>query len=220
MISILLATTGRPQKARRCVQGILTTTTGHDIEIVAAVDHDPDTRETLRPLVDKLLYEDEYRGCSKAWNDALAASQGEHVVLAADDLIWHPRWLDAALAALEHLPGGYGLVGFNDGHWRDELSTHYLVSRRFILEHLGGRIAWEHYAHSFNDAEINDRARAAGRYVWCEEAHVTHEHWLFGDRAQDPTDQRNLGAHPDSHRAYEQRKAAGFPDDLQAVIEA
>jgi hypothetical protein len=147
-----------------------------------------------------------------------AFSRGEHVVLAADDLTWGEGWLDAALAKMAEFPDGWGLVGFNDGHWGEDLSTHYLVSRRLIIEHLGGRIAWEHYVHSFNDVEINERARRAGRYAWCEAAYVTHEHWLFGDRAQDDTDLRNLPAHPASERVFHDRRAAGFPDDLEPVI--
>jgi GT2 family glycosyltransferase len=218
VISFLLATTGRPSMAQRCVQGIRDTTRGHDIEIIAAVDNDPDTRGLLGRHVDRLLYSGEYRGCSQAWNDALVASTGDLLVLAADDLVWHPGWLDAALATMNEFPEGWGLVGFNDGHMGAELSTHYLMSRRLVRDVFGGRVAWDCYRHSFNDVEANERAKRAGRYAWCEAAHVTHEHWLFGQRAQDPTDQRSLPQHPDSQRAYEQRAAAGFPDDMEAVI--
>jgi GT2 family glycosyltransferase len=218
VISVLLATTGRPDMAERCVQGIRSTTRGHDVEIVAAVDADPETLERLLPVADVVDYSETLRGCSAAWNAALLASAGDHVVLAADDLIWGDGWLDAALGTMSEFPDGWGFVGFNDGHWGADLSTHYLVSRRLIVEHLGGRIAWEHYVHSFNDVEINERARRAGRYAWCEAAHVTHEHWLFGDRAQDNTDLRNLPAHPASERVFHDRRAAGFPDDLEPVI--
>jgi GT2 family glycosyltransferase len=218
MISVLLATTGRPEMAERCVRGVLATTEGHDVEIIAAVDADLETFRRLMVLECVVQYSKTLRGCSAAWNAALALSTGEHVVLAADDLIWSAGWLDAALEKMAEFPDGWGLVGFNDGNWGSDLSTHYLVSRRLIIEHLGGRIAWEHYAHSFNDLEINERAKRAGRYAWCEAAHVTHEHWLFGARPQDDTDLRNLPEHPASQRVYHERAAAGFPDDLEPVI--
>jgi GT2 family glycosyltransferase len=220
VISVLLATTGRPEFAARCVTTLLATTRDHEIEIIAAVDADPETRDRLHPFADKLLYSDEYRGSSKAWNDCLAACTGDPVVLAADDLVWQDGWLDAALAKLAEFPDGWGLVGFNDGHWNEELSTHYMISRRLIVEVLGGVIMWECYKHSFQDVEINERARAAGRYAWCEQARVYHSHWLFGDRAMDATDERFLAAHSASHHAFLERQAAGFPNDYPAVITA
>jgi hypothetical protein len=217
MVSILLATTGRPVEAERCVREVRASTP-QALEIVAAVDACEETRKRLLPLVDTLDYREGYRGCSRAWNDALAASTGDPVVLAADDLVFTAGWLEAALNQLAEFPDGYGFVGFNDGHMRDELSTHYLVSRRLIVEAFGGVIAWEAYKHSFNDVEANERARRAGRYAWCEDARVAHTHWLFGDRSADGTDARNLPEHPASEQAFNARRAAGFPDDYEAVI--
>lgn len=224
MVSILLATTGRPEKAEAFARDLIATTEGHEIELVVAVDAD---KETPRRLVSMILpdrvrlvvdHRGEHRGSSRAWNDALAASNGDPVVLAADDLEWQPGWLAAALKCLAEFPDGWGLVGFNDGHWGAELSTHYLMSRRFVAEVLGGVVAWECYRHSFNDREANARAHAAGRYAWCEDARVLHRHWIFGDRPQDSTDTRLLGEHPESQRAFDERQAAGFPNDYEAVI--
>jgi hypothetical protein len=218
-VSVLLATTGRPVEAERCVRE-LRASTRQVIEIVAAVDHDPDTHKRLLPLVDTMVYSDEYRGCARAWNDALAISTGDPVVLAADDLVFQQGWLEAALAQLAQFEDGWGFVGFNDGHMGAELSTHYMVSRRMIVEAFGGVIAWECYLHSFNDCEANERAKRIGRYAWCEQAHVQHTHWLFGGRAQDTTDTKNLVHHPASEQTYARRAAAGFPDDYEPVITA
>lgn len=218
-VSVLFPTTGRPEKAENCLLELRETAGHHDLEVIAAVDADTDTRDRIEPLVDVLLYSTDYRGCSRAWNDALAASSGDPVVFAADDLRWSEGWLDHALGKLDDFPDGWGLVGFNDGHWGAELSTHYLMSRRFIVEVLGGVIAWDHYGHSFNDLEVNERAKRAGRYAWCEDAWVYHEHWLFGDRQQDATDTRKLGEHAAAERIYKERSAAGFPTDYEPVIE-
>jgi GT2 family glycosyltransferase len=223
-VSVLLATTGRHAVIPGYVENLAATTEGHAVELVVAVDSDVDTLRALTGmhtpgrLTVALDYSPVYRGCSRAWNDALAMSTGDPVVLAADDLEWQPGWLDAALKTLDQFEDGWGLVGFNDGHWGAELSTHYLMSRRFVIEVLGGVIAWDAYKHSFNDREANERARAAGRYAWCKDAHVHHRHWLFGGRDQDQTDTRLLGHHPESERAYQQRVAAGFPNDYEAVI--
>jgi len=227
MISILLATTGRPEMAETTVRSLLATTRGHSVELVAAIDAD---RETLRRLATMRLrdgfgmeldYANDYRGCSRAWNDALAASSGDPVVLAADDLVFQSGWLDHALATMAEHEGGWGFVGFNDGQGMGpDLSTHYMVSRRLIVEEFGGVIAWEAYTHSFNDCEANERAKRAGRYAWCEQAHVQHTHWLFGGRGQDETDTRALAYHAVSERMYAVRMAAGFPDDYEPAITA
>jgi GT2 family glycosyltransferase len=223
MISVLLATTGRPDMAEACVRSVVATTRGHDVEVVTAVDADPETLDRfllldwghVRWVVDD---SEDHRGCSRAWNDALAASTGDPVVLAADDLEFQPGWLQTALTRLSEFEGGWGLVGFNDGHWGAELSTHYMVSRRLITEAFGGVIAWPHYHHSFNDREANGRARQVGRYAWCEDARVYHRHWIFGDRMQDTTDTRKLDLHPESERVFAAREAAGFPNDFPSII--
>lgn len=216
MISVLLPTTGRPDRAEACIRQLRATA---DVEVICAVDCDPESARRLAPLVDKLLVATFYRGCSQAWNDCLAEASGDPIVFAADDLEWGEGWLEAALAKLAEFDDGWGMVGFNDGHWDgNELATHYLMSRRFIVEVLGGVVAWPAYKHSFNDLETCERARLAGRYAWCESADVRHVHWLFGDRAQDDTDQRRLPDHPADQRIYDERKANGFPNDYEAVI--
>jgi hypothetical protein len=194
-------------------------TTTERLEIVAAVDRDPKTACLLAPLVDTLCVAPFYRGCSRAWNDALREATADKIVLAADDLSWGDGWAEAALQGLSELPDGWGMVGFNDGNGTEtDFATHYLVSRRFLIEHTGGVIAWECYRHSFNDVEMTERAKRAGRYVWAEDAKVPHAHWLYGGRSQDETDTRNLGAHAESERAYKERAAAGFPDDYPPII--
>lgn len=217
-VSSLLATTGRKRMAEESVRGFLETTEDHDTEVVAAVDNDPDTAEVLEGLGCLVDYSEKYRGASKAWNAALSHAKGNLLVLAADDLEWGPGWLSAALMKMDEFPGGWGLVGFNDGHWGDDLSTHYLMARRFVVEVLGGVVAWDGYKHSFNDREANARALMAGRYAWCKDAHVFHRHWIFGDRHQDETDSRLLGDHAESQLLYQARLAAGFPNDFPPAI--
>lgn len=225
MISVLLPTTGRPEMAERCVARLLDTTDGVPLEICVAIDNCPETLDRIAGIdhppraAVKIDYRQELRGNSQAWNDCLAASTGDPVVFAADDLEWGDGWWQNAAERLSQFPDGWGLVGFNDGHWGEELSTHYLMSRRFVVEVLGGVVAWPEYVHSFNDAEVNLRARQAGRYAWAEDAHVYHSHWLFGDRHRDETDTRTLGGHGAAERTFLERKAAGFPNDgVEPVI--
>lgn len=226
MISVLLPTTGRPDMAAAMVESLRATTQGHEVEVLAEIDADADTYNRLAALPGSpdfricLHLFPSYRGNSAAWNEALRRSKGELILFGADDLEFTEGWLEAALGARESLPDQWGMVGLNDGHHGAELATHYLLDRRFVIEVLGGVVAWPFYPHSFNDLETNDRARAAGRYVWAEAALVRHSHWIFGDRPQDATDTRTLGDHPEARATYERRKAAGFPTDYDPVITA
>lgn len=220
MISVLLPTLHRPQMAAAAVQSLYETIGEHAVELVVAVDDEPADGPTEQAIEAVLLPDASVvwsrsgspQGCSAAWNRALRRSTGDPVVFAADDLCFQQGWLDAALAELARFEDGWGLVGFNDGHWGAELSTHYLLSRRFIIEVLGGVIAWEGYKHSFNDLETCERAKAAGRYAWCGDARVYHAHWLFGDREKDETDLRRLPEHPADEQLFRERQAAGFPN--------
>jgi GT2 family glycosyltransferase len=219
VISVLLATTGRPEMAAASIASLAESTIGHEVEVVLASDVEPvQVPEYGSRFCVVIDHCDERRGSSRAWNDALRRAQGDPLVLAADDLEWQPGWLDAALETLGTLPGGWGFVGLNDGHWGADLSTHYLMSRRLIAEVFGGVVAWECYLHSFQDREANERARRAGRYAWCEQARIVHRHWLWGERQQDETDTRNLGGHTQSELAFHARAAAGFPNDYEPII--
>jgi glycosyltransferase involved in cell wall biosynthesis len=224
LTSIILPTTGRKDRAVTCIQGLIATTKDRDVEIIAVVDADPESRDAiskaLHGVKHRLLYSDTLRGCSKAWNDGLAVAAGEYIVIAGDDLRWGDGWLDEAIKVMLTLGPKGGCVGLNDGHWNGavEVATHYMLSRDFIITVLGGVVAWEFYKHSYNDLEITERARAAGRYAWAEQAKVIHEHWLFGGREKDATDNLWLGQHGEATKIYEERKAAGFPCDYVPVI--
>jgi GT2 family glycosyltransferase len=147
MISVLLATTGRPEMAETTVRGIIATTQGHDVEIVCAVDKDMETMHRMVSMDASIVldYQPDYRGCSRAWNDALAASIGDPVVLAADDLVFQPGWLDHALATMAEHEDGWGFVGFNDGQGTgpDETDTrnlpyHGVSERMFAVRQAAG----------------------------------------------------------------------------------
>ena len=220
VVSVILPTTGRKEMALAAVQSIRATTEKTPVEIIAVVDADKESAEALRPLVHMVDYSEDYRGNVAAWNRGLELARGDYVVFAADDLEFCPGWLEEALRVMrEKFPDGKGMVGFNDGVWDgNQLATHYILHRQFILDVLGGRIAWPCYPHSFNDLETNERAKRAGKYAWAEKAVVRHNHWTTGTRVKDETDNRWLTQYEASKMAYAHRQAAGFPDDYPPVI--
>ena len=234
-VAVLLPSTGRAERLGRCLRKLIVTSRPHHLEICVVVDNDMNSCDAVMDAVARgslppedagrvrlaLKHNVDYVGNSAAWNQALSmvSSEASYMVFAADDLIWHEGWLDEALRVmLTTFDERGGLVGFNDGHWDgNELSTHYIMSRWFVENVMGGKVAWEGYKHSFNDVEANGRAKKAGRFAWAPGAVVEHEHWTFGTREQDETDRRFLSGWAASQQLYADREAAGFPDPDEVV---
>jgi len=233
LISVIMPTTGRAQRALACVELLLTTTREWPIEVVAPVDVDEESRDMLGDFLAgyggsnlarwRVPFCEEYQGQPRAWNAGLKESKGEYVVFAADDLRWTAGWLDAAMGCMATLPEGGGLVGFNDLHRTFTMkkeSTHYLASRRFIVRHLNGCIGFPYYSGACNDSEACGRARNAGLYVPCYAAVVEHVHHEYALRERDATDDLWFGDRRPSLRELGRRRALGFPNDFEPAITA
>ena len=103
------------------------------------------------------------------------------VFLGADDLHFHPGWLDAAVAQLDP---GIGVVGTNDlGSKRvmaGEHATHSLVTRAYVLEHgtidQPGQVLHEGYPHEFVDDELVATAKSRNAWAFAADSHVEHLH--------------------------------------------
>ena len=123
------------------------------------------------------------------------------------------------MRVMHGLPKGGGLVGFNDLHQNgDVLSTHFLMSRQFVVEHLNGVIAYPHYVYCCNDTESNGRAKLAGRFAWAEQSVVRHDHPAFGTRERDENDMRNDKYFTRDVEEFHRREELGFPNDFKPVI--
>ena len=95
----------------------------------------------------------------------------------ADDTIPLPGILDMAIAAQLNFDG---LIGFNDGTPRSKHhATHFAVSRQFIENELAGEIFHTGYKHCFCDDELTFRAKLAGKFKYCENAKLKHNHPLL-----------------------------------------
>lgn len=100
--------------------------------------------------------------------------------LGADDLRFHPGWLEAAEALLSET---VGVVGTNDlcnpRVMRGEHATHFLVARWYA--DLGtvdeeGKLLHEGYAHEYVDNELIATARSRGAYAHAADSRVEHLH--------------------------------------------
>ena len=218
-VSIILPSTGRPERLYTALRSIEVTTRAADIELIVVIDADPHSKAIAEAFGAIVNYCKWYRGNMDCWNIGLEIATGRYIVFAADDLVFSDGWLEESMLKMATLPSGIGLVGFNDGHHNGhDLATHYIIHRQFIIEHMGGRLTWPCYQYEMVDRETTERAKRAGRYAWAEDARVRHVHWHDGERERDATDERNIGGQMAARAIYILREAAGFPDSWPAVI--
>lgn len=98
------------------------------------------------------------------------------VMFLGDDTIPKADFLKNALQAAEAFPAKQGIVGLNDlFHDGNEMATHFL-GHKAMLPYLGGEFFHTGYIHMMCDLELTRRAKAAGRYVWAEDAIIEHDH--------------------------------------------
>lgn len=98
------------------------------------------------------------------------------IVFLGDDTLLEKDCIDNALKmAQDH---DLWLVGFNDGH--GQKATHWLANKR-LLHHLENReFFYTGYIHNFCDDELSLRTQMLGKYKWCKDAKIIHNHPAFG----------------------------------------
>ncbi len=221
-VSIVLPSYRRPERLVNAVKGILDHTDYAPYEIIVVIDEDTDSRNRVQALDDPhvmVLFNEQRRGAPACWNQGLAASRGHILAFWNDDCMPEAGWLDAALEAHQDQIAGYGLVGFNDGYQDGNmLAVQYLFDRPFCVDHLGGVMAYEVMLFGFNDTVANDRAKKAGRFYWCPESVVQHNHWSRDGGQMDALNRENMQMQGKDGYVYDRMKAAGFPDDFEPVL--
>lgn len=114
-------------------------------------------------------------------NIAYTATAEPWLFLAADDLQFHPGWLEQAAA---HVVGTVGVVGTNDlGNprvIRGEHATHCLVTRSYVDAHGTidelGKVLHEGYHHEYVDDELVGTAKHRDAWAFADSSIVEHLH--------------------------------------------
>lgn len=111
--------------------------------------------------------------------------------LGADDLRFHPHWLERAVARLQN--PAIGVVGTNDLSNRRVLAgkhaTHSLVTRAYV-DRFGtidepGKVLHEGYPHEYVDDEFIGTARRRRAFVFAADSIVEHLHPMVGKAPMD-----------------------------------
>jgi hypothetical protein len=182
----------RPQNARLLIESFMETTDPAVASLVLVCD-DKETAGFLDELCEehdfgsrvRVLLDEGAVTYAQKMNRALEDSSAPWVLLAGDDVRFHPGWLDAA----RPLSRRYDVIGTNDtagkvknpkvasgGH-----ADHYFVRRRYIDE-VGaslegpGSLVPECYRHWYTDMEVVGLAKARGVFSPCLASVVEHLH--------------------------------------------
>lgn len=213
-VAILTPVLGRPQNVRPLLDSIAAVTPDpwrvcficdvDDLTEIRAVhealEADP-AHVALTPLSGKY---------AQKINAGVKMTAEPLLFLGADDLHFHPGWLEAATARLAE---GFHVVGTQD-HCnprtiRGEHATHFLVTREYAERgQLDGQpgLLCEVYAHNSVDDELIATATRRGAYAFAGDSIVEHRHPMAGTAEMDPTYEKAVRAIPRDRRAFRRRK--------------
>lgn len=158
-----------------------------------------------------------YRPCgdyARKINAGLASTTEPLLFLGADDLVFHPGWLQAIRTTMARCPDA-AVIGTQDlGNPRviaGEHATHSMVTRDYAITRgtidQPGLILHEGYEHEYVDDEFVETARVRGMWAFAHRAVVEHRHPNWGKAPMDSLymgQQRRMRA----GRAHYQRRRA------------
>lgn len=99
-VSVVLATRGRPEELRRCLDSLVGLPAANELEILV-VDNQPSveaTAQVVRGFPSVVLIPEPRQGLSYARNAGFARATGEIIICTDDDVIFADDWLECLLA--------------------------------------------------------------------------------------------------------------------------
>lgn len=173
---ILVPVLGRPHRVKPLLDSIAATTTARTLFIC-----DPDDTDEIAAIDaaggERIIHAGGY---AAKINAGVRHTTEPLLFLAADDLHFHPGWLEAAE---QKLAGPVGLVGTQDLCNRrtieGEHATHFLMARwyaeRPTIDGQPGPLC-EEYPHEFVDDELVATAKHRGAWAFADGSIVEHLH--------------------------------------------
>jgi hypothetical protein len=213
-VAVIVPTLGRPGAAVPFMESLLASGASPVARVYAVADAGPEAHAWLEAGAVVIPWNGEPPGTyAQRVNLAYAHTEEPWLFLAADDVKFHPGWLDQAQFAARK---GAQVVGTNDLHnprvTGGDHATHMLIRRTYVDEQGASWdgpkvVCHEGYAHNFVDDEIV--AAAKDRGVWAPALHakVEHLHPIFGLAADDDTYRLGRERFTDDQALFQARRA-------------
>lgn len=205
---ILVPVLRRPHRVAPLLDSISAATPAPYRVLFIADPDDHEEHDAVRETGGELLIVD--GNYARKINAGVESTSERLLFLGADDLHFHPGWLDAAQARLTRR---IGVVGTNDlGNSRviaGRHATHFLVSRPYTK--LGtvderGKLLHEGYHHNFVDNEFVSTAKHRHAWAHAGDAIVEHLHPHWGKSDNDATYVRGQSQFDRDRRLFQRRR--------------
>lgn len=212
---VLIPVLNRPHRAAPVVESITTTSDARIVFIVSPDDHaEIHAVEAVLRDGDFMLGAPWPQGpgdYARKINLAVEETDEPLIFLGADDLIFHPEWLEHARAKAR---GAVGVIGTNDlGSPRVKQgrhSTHSLITREYVEKYgtidQPGLALHEGYRHNFVDDELVNTAKVRRAWSFARLSHVEHLHPSWGKAETDPTYKLGLSGFEKDRATFNKRR--------------
>lgn len=180
MISVLVATRGRPKKLENLIRSI-------DVpaEIIIVPTYDTDVTASIRN--DKrvaVLEMDRGHSVVAAYNHAASGSKYD-LLSTSDDVEYCPGSIGEAKRELNESFDNDGIIGFNTINMDSNEDAFMLIGRKFFTTRMKGVLWHPEYLHFYVDTELGDYARSIGRFKFCKTATMINHHPSSGEAADE-----------------------------------
>jgi hypothetical protein len=201
MSTAILIPAMRPAKLAPLVANITEATPEPHAVYIIATPELAHAADRMGDLTGAHLILDEGASWAKRINLGYRETTEPYLFTGADDVLFHPGWLSAALAVCDE-----NVVIVNDLH--NPHGTMALVARTYAdLGTIDGApgLLHEGYRHNYVDGELFGTARSRGRLVQCPEAIVEHLHPAAGKAQDDQVYEIGREAWDDDTELYNRR---------------
>lgn len=208
-VAVIVPTLWRPHRVAPIVENVEATAADAVVYFVAEPT-DPATIEAVEehPTA-RLVVNDRTANYAGAVNAAIAATDEPLLFVGADDLRFHPCWLEPLLELIDR----FGVVGTNDlGNPEvaaGEHATHFLVRRDYAVTgcvDAPGQLFHEGYSHNWVDREAVGTAKHRGEFAPCLKSVVEHIHPAWGKAPFDDTYSKGVRTEPGDADLYRARQ--------------
>lgn len=157
-----------------------------------------------------------------AWNMAAAASSGQILITAADDMFPPPHWDTALLAAIPSLDRPYAIevksgTSPADDDWM-RVMLHSIITRPYY--ELVGNFLYPEYVGYYADCDFTEMARRDGVVIDARHLTFQHRHWIGTAvphdevyQRQDSEENRTLGM-----RILGERRERNFAGGNRVIV--